>query len=682
MKKKLGEKLKHIYVYPISGLYNELYNPSPDEMKNSLHIKDNCINPNGLFWHRIFSPQSLMTLIEQLELYAKTKNQISPQFMAVLSNKQKFINNVQKSLVQVCEQGQTLQSLFKNIETLNIAVELYNTFDCCDIKLSLQDGYLCEDQNYKTINDTCLIKRYNPYLEIIYKHIVPTIIEENPDIVFLVGKINCFTISIAKLLKTKNPKIKICISRHSSEYYSLSKISNYLLMNDLLFSDIDYIILEQFFNTETLLINAIEQKQCIKLVPNLIYKEQDSVVKQTAVCSKYDYKHCEYILRPTNSYNFEIAPYEVADVYFAPYSKCYWNKCTFCGINQKYLHDYEELNINDYEQMADKLIEKLPQIKYFWFIDEALTTTQLLAIASSFIKSGKEIFWQARTRIDAKLLSKELIKALKNSGLIELRLGLESASYSVLQKMNKFDDSFSLELVNEIVKEYSENNISIHFPIIVGFPGETDYDRKLTYDFLREIKSKYPLISFNINILNLDISSTLFRKWYNFEISSVGLPCNPKYFIGNIAKYTGVVLSESNLEKERNDFMREQLYSWYPLYSLTKPTVFYRLSESSRNTLTVKSKKKIEKKQIKFPLYILDSEIVFYHFDKSFLVYNFSTHHYMRCNKPMIKIISKFKTPQNIENMKNSVEFSNYSTRDVDIFLNRLIEYGYIVGIN
>ena len=133
--------------------------------------------------------------------------------------------------------------------------------------------------------------------------------------------------------------------------------------------------------------------------------------------------------------------------------------------------------------MADRLIEKLPQIKFFWFIDEALTVTQLFAIATSFIKSGKEIFWQARTRIDEKLLSKELIKVLKESGLKELRLGLESASYSVLQKMNKFDDSFSFAMVKRIVKEYSENNISIHFPIIVGFPGETNFDRKLTYDF-------------------------------------------------------------------------------------------------------------------------------------------------------------------------------------------------------
>lgn len=682
LKKKLGEKLKHIYVYPISGLYNELYNPSPDEIKNSLHIKDNCINPNGLFWYWIFSPQSLMALIEQLEIYAKTKNQISPQFMAILSNKQKFINNVQKSLVQVCEQGQTLQSLFKNIETLNIAVELYNTFGCSEIKLSLQDGYLCEDQNYKMINDTCLIKRYNPYLDIICKHIIPSIIEENPDIVFLVGKINCFTIAIAKLLKSKKSQIKICISRHSSEYYSLNKISSYLLMNDLLFSDIDYIILEQFFYTETLLVSTIAQKQNIQLVPNLIYKEQDNSVKQTSICSKYIYNSCEYTLRSSNSYKFNVDPCEIADVCFAPYSKCYWNKCTFCGINQKYLHDYKELDFNDYIQIADKLIEKLPQIKYFWFIDEALTVTQLLAIASSFIKSGKEIFWQARTRIDAKLLSKELVRTLKKSGLIELRLGLESASYSVLQKMNKFDESFSLNLVNKIVELYSENEISIHFPIIVGFPGETDYDRKLTYDFLSATKSKYPLISFNVNILNLDISSTLFKKWYNFEISSVSLPCAPKYFIGNIAKYSSVVQSESDIEKERNNFMREQLYPWYPIYSLTKPTVFYRLSESSRNTLTVKSKKNVEKNQSKSLLYILDSEIVFYHFDKSFLVYNFSTHHYMRCNKSMIKIISKFKTPQNIESMKNSIEFSNYSSQDIDIFLNKLIEYGYIIGIN
>lgn len=680
MKKKLGETLKHLYLYPISGLYNELYNPNPNEIKNALHIQDNCIKPNGLFWYEIFNSKNLTELIEQLELYSKSKVELLPQFMAILSNKQKFINNVQKAIIEVCDQGQSFQSLFKNIETLNIAIELYNTFSCSEIKLSLQDGYLCEDQNYQIINDTCLIKKYNPYLDIINKHIIPAILEQNPNIVFLMGKISCFSISIAKLLKIKKPQIKICLSRHSSEYYSLSKISNYLLMNDLLFSDIDYVILEQFRNTEKLLINAIEQNQNVKLVPNLIYKEHDNTAVQTATCSNYDCNYCDYTLRSSNEYEFVINPSEIADVCFAPYSKCYWNKCTFCGINQKYSHNYKELEYEEYIKVADNLVNKLPQIKYFWFIDEALTITQLLAIASSFIKSGKKIFWQARTRIDARLLSKELIGILKESGLIELRLGLESASYSVLRKMNKFDESFSLDLVKKIIDKYSQNNISIHFPIIVGFPGETDYDRKLTYDFLTEIKAKYPLVTFNINILNLDVSSTLFKKWYSFEINSVSLPCNPKYFIGNIAKYTSSVLPQIDLEKERNDFMRNQLYPWYPTYSITKPVVFYRLSESSRNTLTLKSREQTKRKQRQSTLFTLDPEIVFYHFNDSFLVYNFTTHHYMRCNKSMVRVIAKFKTPQNIQKLKTSLKSSCYSSKDVEVFLNRLIEYGYIVS--
>lgn len=670
--------MKHIYIYPISGFYEELYNPNPDEIRNELCIKDNCLKPNGLFWYQIFNPDNLLDLIEQLELYAKTKDKILPQFMAILSNKQKFIYNVQKSIVQICEQGQELRTFFKNIETLNIAIELYNAFGCNEIKLSLQDGYLCEDQNYKIISDTCLLKRNNPYLEFILKHIIPSVLEQKPDVVFFVGKISCFNISIAKLLKRINPQIKTCISRHSSEYFSLSKISNYLLMNDLLFADIDYVILEQFFYTEKHLLNALKDKQNIENVPNLLYKTHDNVLKQTSICNNYTHSYSDYILRSPNSYRFKIDPTEVADICFSPYSKCYWNKCTFCGINQKYLHDYKELEYNDYIKMADKIIEQLPSVKYFWFVDEALTPTQLLAIAYSFIKSEKRIFWQARTRIDKKLLSKELVEALKQSGLKELRLGLESASYSVLRKMNKFDESFSLDLVEEIIKAFSEKDISIHFPIIIGFPGETNYDRKLTYDFLKKVKSKYPLISFNINILNLDVSSNLFKKWYNFEIASVGLPCNPKYFIGNTANYTNVVLQDFNLEKERNDFMREQLYPWYPPYSLTKPIVFYRLSESSRNTLTVKSNSATKTKQEK-TLYVLDPEIVFFSFDESFLVYSFSTHHYMSCNKSVVKIISKFKTPQTIENFKNNVEFKNYSLQDIDILIKKLINDGYII---
>ena len=227
--------MNYLYVYPVTGLYEELYNPNPDEICGEIQIKNNCLKPNGLFWYNIFSPNNLYNLIEQLELYAKTTTKVKPQFLAILSNKKKFVTNVQKALVQVCEQGNDLQTFFKNVEMLNISVDLYNTFGDSQLTLSLQDGYLCENQNYKAINDICLIKKYNPYLEFIETTLMPLIKAQNPDIVFLVGKISCFNISIAKILRVINPKIKICITRHSSEYYSLNKILNYLMSNDLLF---------------------------------------------------------------------------------------------------------------------------------------------------------------------------------------------------------------------------------------------------------------------------------------------------------------------------------------------------------------------------------------------------------------------------------------------------------------
>jgi len=675
--------LNYLYVYPVTGLYEELYNPNPDEICGEIQIKNNCLKPNGLFWYNIFSPNNLYNLIEQLELYAKTTTKVKPQFLAILSNKKKFVTNVQKALVQVCEQGNDLQTFFKNVEMLNISVDLYNTFGDSQLTLSLQDGYLCENQNYKAINDICLIKKYNPYLEFIETTLMPLIKAQNADIVFLVGKISCFNISIAKILRVINPKIKICITRHSSEYYSLNKILNYLMSNDLLFLDVDYIILEQFSKIEAILLETLEKQQSIDIVPNIIYKAPNNSINQTAVYNDH-YKHSSvYTLRSENTQEYKINPTEVADVCFMPQSKCYWNKCTFCGINKKYLHDYRDFNYHDYVKMADRILEQLPKVRFFWFVDEALTFSQLSAIASSFINSGKNLFWQARTRIAATLLSDKLIEKLRKSGLKEIRLGLESASYTILRKMNKFDSSFSLDIVKKIVHKYSKNGISVHFPVIIGFPGETEYDRQLTYEFLKELKLKYLSVSFNINVLNLDVSSTLFKKWYEFDINSVSLPCNPKYFVGNYAEYITNFTRNSDLEKERNDFMREQLYPWYPTYAITNPVVFYRLSESSRNTLTSKAQENQDYlKQIdNNASYILDSETVFRFWDNQFFVYNFTTHHYMRCNRIVIKILSKFKTTQTIESVKNCAELMNYSSKDIDNLMMKLIKDGYVIEV-
>ena len=53
--------------------------------------------------------------------------------------------------------------------------------------------------------------------------------------------------------------------------------------------------------------------------------------------------------------------------------------------------------------------------------------------------------------------------------------------------------------------------------MIVGFPGESKEDRRITYSYLSTLRKRYPSLTFNINILSLDVSSPLFKKWYNYE---------------------------------------------------------------------------------------------------------------------------------------------------------------------
>ena len=122
---------------------------------------------------------------------------------------------------------------------------------------------------------------------------------------------------------------------------------------------------------------------------------------------------------------------------------------------------------------------------------------------------------------------------------------------------------------------------------------------------------------------------------------------------------------------------------WYPTYAITNPVVFYRLSESSRNTLTSKAQENQDYlKQIdNNASYILDSETVFRFWDNQFFVYNFTTHHYMRCNRIVIKILSKFKTTQTIESVKNCAELMNYSSKDIDNLMMKLIKDGYVIEV-
>ena len=188
------------------------------------------------------------------------------------------------------------------------------------------------------------------------------------------------------------------------------------------------------------------------------------------------------------------------------------------------------------DSAVDCLIElEKTGIRYFWAIDEAIPAETLSALAECLQFRGSGLQWQARSRFSPKLPA--LAGQLAAGGLRELRLGLESASLRVLERMNKFGPEFSLTLVENTVAAFERAGIRVHCPMIIGFPMETAADRRQTYEFLAYLRRKYRNFSFNLNIFALDVSSPMFADWDSYGISSIAFPCAPRYFLGNLVRW-------------------------------------------------------------------------------------------------------------------------------------------------
>ena len=681
--------MKPLWLIGVSGLYQEFYQPDTQALISKINkIKKYILDSGIIFWRTLLQPEKIKNLVNALEENIHNPIHQIPQFLGVVGNRDKFISNVLDYRISICDQGIGPKQFFKKIETLAILCELYSRFEFFPFQLSIQNGFLLDDVSAKEIVYNCQSISHNPYITFINDEILPLIYGYSPDVIFCTGRISYFNIALAKMVKKKLPDVHICFTRHSSEYFSLNKITKYLKNNTTLFSVIDSIILEYFDETEQILLETIRAKKNIFNIPNILTFKKECEPDRTKQKANNKSSISIIIGRRKQVVGLKIPPDKIYDIHFNPYTKCYWNKCVFCGINKKYSHENCVETKENIEIKLKILCRQLPVKSFLWFIDEAIHPSKLSIIAEYFISSNKKFVWQARCRIDHGLLADGLPKKLAQSGLKELRLGLESASIRVLRLMNKFEDGFKLKMVHKIIKAYSEYGISIHFPIIVGFPGEEIADRQKTYEFLSCLREKYPLVTFNINIFAFDVSSTLFKVWDNYSISKIMFPCSPTEFIGNIVNWDdSTKISDSILERERNSFMRNKLYPWMPPKTLIPPTIFYRLSETIRNTLIWKSDSLAsdaldfsdEKVIQRSPNLVVQKKI-----DGEYLSYNWDTHHYIEGNEMMLHILNEWVSPKSISEGVRSLcqgKDEMFYEDDIIISVKKLLLHGHFLAV-
>ena len=97
--------------------------------------------------------------------------------------------------------------------------------------------------------------------------------------------------------------------------------------------------------------------------------------------------------------------------------------------------------------------------------------------------SGLELLWRGEA-IPHAGLTRELLNSMRAAGCMELQLGVESASDTVLAAMGK-GRLFSAADAAQVVRETHEAGIRTALFIIIGFPGEGEEEFMETYEFVR-----------------------------------------------------------------------------------------------------------------------------------------------------------------------------------------------------
>ena len=649
--------MKEVIINTPSG-YTSLISSEYETIDNT-NIS-NYLDINELFWKDIFSDISINKTLKYAEKYYKKSESLSLKMQVILNNTSLFYKNLMQALNFKFSINTTKQEYFCCLETLEMFCELYTVCWTSPFQLNIAEGFIHPKDSSMFLDEFCMNSNYNPYLSFIEKLVIPKLAKDKVDILWVHGRPNIAIFSLLKYIKTKFPKIYIVLCDPKTEYYSLFKIKELLIRNTPLFNIFDCILFTNEENSRREIVTAVAQRCEPQNAYGCLYRSEDKIIY------KENISHI-----PKES----IIPYKISLKLFTNHC-CYWNKCTFCGINQKYDMSCENDLNWDITRAIDVLIARSKnKNKYMWLIDEAIPPIILKKLVLEFSKYNFNFIWHFRTRIEPELVDVGLVDLLWENGVRSIILGFESASKRILKHMNKtFCDDY-LIIAEKIVALYTSKGIHIHFPVLIGFPTETDNERELSFQFVEYLSEKYPLFSYNINILELDISSSLFKNWLSYDIKQLKFPCPPKYFLGNSIEWDS---DYETLNQQRNLQMKRQ-FIWYPNESCLSVNTFYNLWEQKKGLLC--NENVFELGTQKFVLnsnYNLNSNTLLFQLTSGDIcLYNYDTHIFI-CGGEIIKSVYNALS----EHWDTNEIISKYSFCDEEIlkeFLKNMYELKFII---
>jgi len=180
-----------------------------------------------------------------------------------------------------------------------------------------------------------------------------------------------------------------------------------------------------------------------------------------------------------------------------PYSAssgCYWNKCSFCP---------EKAEGNPYVPIPGKRVVgdlhgliKKHRPALIHLVDNAISPALLKVISENPLG----VSWYGFARMTHPLTDADFCIALKQSGCVMLKLGLESGEQEVIDQMQK---GISLGEASAVLKNLKKAGIATYVYLLFGTPPEGEEEARKTLEF---VVTHHEDIDFlNVAIFNLPV---------------------------------------------------------------------------------------------------------------------------------------------------------------------------------
>ncbi len=196
------------------------------------------------------------------------------------------------------------------------------------------------------------------------------------------------------------------------------------------------------------------------------------------------------------------------DIKKYPYSASYGSiscpfKCSFC-TEKEYFGEYCQRNVVLTADEIEKIYHSHGK-KLFFMLDTLMNYT-LSDISMELIKRNISIYMDGYLRIEESLCEIEKIQLWKKGGLYRVRIGVESGSQKMLERMGK---DITISQIKTSIRTLAEVGIKTTAYFVVGHPGETEEDIEKTMRLIEELKDDLWQAEFH-----------LFRYYYYGQIKS------------------------------------------------------------------------------------------------------------------------------------------------------------------